>query len=163
MEKITINIDDKQEFLLESDEKGLFNITRYGATHADDENPYKKLESIEVDQLSDLDGRLKELTRLMLATQDQDIQIEFVNCEMFVNRDSINSGDPQDEEHTTDLNMMIAPVFAYAWKQTGDIKYKEFAYELWLRAYENASLYIPKVFNQNIWWYEDFINWLEVK
>lgn len=62
-------------------------------------------------------------------------------------------------EPAPDLNLLVAPVFAWLWHQTGDPIYRERADLIFAGGVKNAWLVNGKQFNQNYRWSFDFIKW----
>ena len=61
-----------------------------------------------------------------------------------------------------DLNLLIAPVFAWLWNQTGDPKYRDRADQIFAGGVKNAWLVNAKQFNQNYRWSFDYVKWRTV-
>lgn len=61
-----------------------------------------------------------------------------------------------------DLNLLIAPIFAWLFKQTSEEIYKERCDLVWQGGVENAYLDRGKQFNQNYAWSLDALTWLGV-
>ena len=60
---------------------------------------------------------------------------------------------------TVDLNLLIAPMYAFLYAETGDPKYRDRADALFAPGVHNAYLAGGKQFNQNYWWSFDFVRW----
>ena len=58
-----------------------------------------------------------------------------------------------------DLNLLIAPMYAFLYAETGDPKYRDRADALFSAGVHNAYLEGGKQFNQNYWWSFDFVRW----
>jgi hypothetical protein len=58
-----------------------------------------------------------------------------------------------------DLNLLIAPLYAWLWKQTGNPSYHDRGDQLFLGGVEGAYLDGGKQFNQNYWWSFDYVAW----
>jgi hypothetical protein len=58
-----------------------------------------------------------------------------------------------------DLNLLIAPLYAWLWKQTGNPSYRDRGDQLWQGGVEGAYLDGGKQFNQNYWWSFDYVAW----
>jgi hypothetical protein len=58
-----------------------------------------------------------------------------------------------------DLNLLIAPAFAWVYKQTGDGTYRERGDAIFAGGVTKAWLGNPKQFNQNYMWSPDYIRW----
>jgi hypothetical protein len=58
-----------------------------------------------------------------------------------------------------DLNLLIAPAFAWVYKQTGDAKYLERGDAIFAGGVTRAWLDGAKQFNQNYMWSPDYIRW----
>lgn len=57
-----------------------------------------------------------------------------------------------------DLNLLIAPAYAWVWQLTGDPKYQDMADQIFSGGVEGAYLG-PKQFSQNYKWSFDFVEW----
>lgn len=71
-----------------------------------------------------------------------------------------------DRNHSTggteaapDLNLLIAPVYAWLWHQTGEVFYRDCADRIFAGGVKNAYLVNAKQFNQNYRWSFDFVKW----
>jgi len=58
-----------------------------------------------------------------------------------------------------DLNLLIAPMYAFLAKYTGASAYREQADLLFKGGVRGAFLESPKQFNQNYWWSFDYVKW----
>jgi hypothetical protein len=58
-----------------------------------------------------------------------------------------------------DLNLLIAPAYAWLWRQTGDDKYRERADQIFAGGVKGAWLEGPKQFNQSYMWSFDYVRW----
>jgi hypothetical protein len=58
-----------------------------------------------------------------------------------------------------DLNLLVAPVYAFLYAQTGDTKYRDEGDALFAGGVEGAFLTGAKQFNQNYWWSFDYVTW----
>jgi hypothetical protein len=58
-----------------------------------------------------------------------------------------------------DLNLMIAPAYAWMYSRTGERKYLERADQVFLSGVKHAYLPGIKQFNQNYWWSFDYVKW----
>ena len=58
-----------------------------------------------------------------------------------------------------DLNLLIAPMYAFLYAETGDPKHRDRADELFSTGVHNAYLAGGKQFNQNYWWSFDYVRW----
>jgi len=58
-----------------------------------------------------------------------------------------------------DLNLLIAPAFAWVFKQTGEDKYRERGDAIFAGGVQRAWLDGAKQFNQNYMWSPDYIRW----
>lgn len=70
------------------------------------------------------------------------------------NRPCCHAGEP-----APDLNLLIAPVYAFLYRQTGEAKYREQADALFAGGVQRAWLGGGKQFNQNFWWSFDYVRW----
>ena len=69
---------------------------------------------------------------------------------------------PIDEQGTkpaSDLNLLIAPAYAWIYHKTGDAAYRDKADDIFAGGVRNAWLDGPKQFNQNYRWSFDYIRW----
>jgi len=65
------------------------------------------------------------------------------------------------KEPAPDLNMLIGPMYAWLYLNTGQEKYRERAIKIFIGGVNLASLqYDPKIYNQNYRWSFDQIRWL---
>ncbi len=71
-----------------------------------------------------------------------------------------SSGGQQPE---ADLNMLIAPAYAWLFYQTGDIKYRDRADQIFAGGVKKAWLNNGKQFNQSYRWSFDYIKWRSAK
>ena len=55
--------------------------------------------------------------------------------------------------------LLIAPMYAFLYAETGDPKYRDRADALFSAGVHNAYLAGGKQFNQNYWWSFDFVRW----
>lgn len=60
-----------------------------------------------------------------------------------------------------DLNLLIAPAYAWVYHRTGDVTYRDRADAIFSGGVASASLYIPKQFNQNYRWSFACVEWLQ--
>jgi hypothetical protein len=58
-----------------------------------------------------------------------------------------------------DLNLVIAPFYAWLWWQTGNPTYRDHGDQLFAGGVTRAWLDGPKQFNQNYWWSFDYVRW----
>jgi hypothetical protein len=58
-----------------------------------------------------------------------------------------------------DLNLLIAPLYAWLWTQTGTVSYRDRGDQLFVGGVEGAWLDGGKQFNQNYWWSFDYVAW----
>jgi hypothetical protein len=58
-----------------------------------------------------------------------------------------------------DLNLLIAPLYAFLFKATGDPKYRDEGDALFAAGVAKAYLEQNKQFNQNYWWSFDYVAW----
>jgi hypothetical protein len=58
-----------------------------------------------------------------------------------------------------DLNLLIAPLYAWVWRQTRDLTYLDMADRLFAGGVRQAYLSAGKHFNQNYWWSFDYVDW----
>lgn len=62
-----------------------------------------------------------------------------------------------------DLNLLIAPAYAWVYHESGDSKFRERALEIFGGGVSGAFLSNPKQFNQNYFWSFDMVKWLSEK
>jgi hypothetical protein len=62
-------------------------------------------------------------------------------------------------EPAPDLNLLIAPVYAWLWHKTGDVTYMNMADKIFVGGVKSAYLVNGKQFNQNYRWSFDYIKW----
>jgi hypothetical protein len=60
-----------------------------------------------------------------------------------------------------DLNLLVAPAYAWIYSQTGDVKYRQQADHIFAGGVRKAFLSNPKQFNQNYRWSFDYLRWRE--
>lgn len=61
----------------------------------------------------------------------------------------------------TDLNLLISPLYAWLYKETGDPQYRTWAQTIFSSGIELASLdWSGKIFNQNYRWSFDHVRWI---
>src|SRR3979411_3306452 len=65
----------------------------------------------------------------------------------------------RDAPGVPDLNLLIAPAFAWVYKQTGDITYRDRGDQVFAGGVLVAYLGDGKHFDQNYWWSVDYVNW----
>jgi hypothetical protein len=58
-----------------------------------------------------------------------------------------------------DLNLLIAPAYAWMYLRTGDVKYRDRGDQIFAGGVKFAWLDGEKQFNQNYWWAFDFVKW----
>jgi O-antigen ligase len=63
------------------------------------------------------------------------------------------------DKPAADLNLLIAPLYGFLYRQTGDAKYRERGDALFEGGVRHAFLGSGKQFNQNYWWSFDFVRW----
>ena len=59
----------------------------------------------------------------------------------------------------TDLNLLIAPIYAFLYRQTGDTKYRDEGDQLFANGVQLAYLVPGKQLDQNYWWSFDYVKW----
>ncbi len=59
----------------------------------------------------------------------------------------------------SDLNLLIAPAYAWMYLKTGDAKYRDRGDQVFAGGVKRAHLQRPKHFNQNYMWSFDYVNW----
>jgi hypothetical protein len=62
-------------------------------------------------------------------------------------------------EGAPDLNLLIAPAFAWVYRQTGDVTYRDRADQAFAGGVKGAWLAGRKQFNQNYMWSFDYLKW----
>jgi hypothetical protein len=58
-----------------------------------------------------------------------------------------------------DLNLLIAPAFAWMFQRTGDVTYRDRGDQVFAGGVTRAWLDGPKQFNQNYMWSFDYVKW----
>ena len=60
-----------------------------------------------------------------------------------------------------DLNLIIAPAYAWMYYMTGDTKYRDWGDQIFAGGVTNAQnwLYLGKQFDQNYWWSPAYVTW----
>ena len=58
-----------------------------------------------------------------------------------------------------DLNLLIAPMYAWLYRQTGETKYRDQGDALFAGGVKKAYLDGGKQFDQNYWWSFDYVRW----
>jgi hypothetical protein len=58
-----------------------------------------------------------------------------------------------------DLNLLIAPLYAFLYRQTGETKYRDQGDQLFAGGVIGAYLGGGKQFNQNYWWSFEYVTW----
>jgi hypothetical protein len=58
-----------------------------------------------------------------------------------------------------DLNLLIAPLYAWVYQQTGDVHYRDWGDQVFAGGVEHAWLGQGKQFNQNYRWAFDYVQW----
>jgi hypothetical protein len=58
-----------------------------------------------------------------------------------------------------DLNLLIAPAYAWMYLQTGDVKYRDRGDQIFAGGARFSWLVGVKQFNQNYWWAFDYVKW----
>jgi hypothetical protein len=69
------------------------------------------------------------------------------------------AGGPRSTIGSPDLNLLIAPMYAWLWAQTRDVKYRDQADALFAGGVRRAHLGGAKQFNQNYRWSFDHVKW----
>jgi hypothetical protein len=62
-------------------------------------------------------------------------------------------------EPSPDLNLLIAPVYGWLYKMTGDVKYREIGDEIFAAGVRQAFMGQPKQFNQSFRWSPSYLAW----
>jgi len=64
-------------------------------------------------------------------------------------------------EPSPDLNLLIAPAYAWMYFMTGDTKYRDWGDQIFAGGVTNAQnwLYLTKQFDQNYWWSPAYVTW----
>jgi len=78
---------------------------------------------------------------------------------MYTDRNLSHGG----KEPAPDLNLLIAPAYAWLYHQTGEVKYRDRADQIFAGGVKNAWLNNGKQFNQNYRWSFDYIKWRSAK
>ncbi len=63
------------------------------------------------------------------------------------------------QTYATDLVNLVAPAFAWVWRQTGEEKYRTEGDELFAHALDSDISYSGKIFSQNYRWSFDYVRW----
>ena len=66
---------------------------------------------------------------------------------------------PGDSSAAPDLNLLIAPLYAFLYRQTGVTQYRDQGDALFAGGVRQAFLGGGKQFNQNYWWSFDYVKW----
>ena len=66
-------------------------------------------------------------------------------------------------EPAPDLNLLIAPLYAWVYHQTGDDRYRDRADQIFAGGVEQAAVHIGKQFNQNYRWSFSYLKWRNEK
>jgi len=66
---------------------------------------------------------------------------------------------PPPENTAPDLNLLIAPVYAWLWRKTGDAAYRDRGDQVFVGGVSGAWLDGQKQFNQSYRWSFDFVKW----
>jgi hypothetical protein len=103
------------------------------------------------------DARVLPTLKMAWDTLSRSTWIPGCMCFMYTDRPS-NDG-TGGQEPAPDLNLLIAPVFGWLYYQTGDIKYRDLGDQIFQGGVTQASLYLPKQFNQSYRWSFDYIAW----
>ncbi len=72
--------------------------------------------------------------------------------------DALNGGTGPGQG-APDLNLLIAPMYAFLYAQTGETKYRDRGDALFAGGVDLAWLAGAKQFNQNYWWSFDYVKW----
>lgn len=88
------------------------------------------------------------------AWQPSERAFKYVIC-----RDNSQGKCPADEADSVELNLLIAPAYAWLYKITGDPKYREQGDEIFLGGVSGAKVAGGKQFSQNYRWSFDYIKW----
>lgn len=67
--------------------------------------------------------------------------------------------DDRDRALAPDLNLLIAPAYAWLYRQTGDVVYRERGDQIFAGGVKGAYLGHGKQFNQNYRWSFDYVRW----
>jgi hypothetical protein len=68
-----------------------------------------------------------------------------------------------DDMPAPDLNLLIAPAYAWLYYQTGDVKYRDQADEIFVGGVNQAFVYSAKQFNQNYRWSFEYVRLRKLK
>ena len=63
------------------------------------------------------------------------------------------------QSYATDLVNLVAPAFAWVWRQTGEDKYRAEGDDLCAHALDSDISYSGKIFSQNYRWSFDYVRW----
>ncbi len=63
------------------------------------------------------------------------------------------------QSYATDLVNLVAPAFAWVWRQTGEDKYRAEGDDLFAHALDSDISYSGKIFSQNYRWSFDYVRW----
>ncbi|HYE08407.1 MAG TPA: hypothetical protein VEL07_23060 [Planctomycetota bacterium] len=74
-------------------------------------------------------------------------------------RYTVGSGGSEPEDASPGLNQMIAPAFAWLWRQTGDAKWLERGDALFASGVADGWIGAAKQFHQNYRWSFDYVRW----
>jgi hypothetical protein len=58
-----------------------------------------------------------------------------------------------------DLNLLVAPIYGFLYRETGDATYRDAGDALFASGVQNAWLDGGKQFDQNYWWSFDYVQW----
>jgi hypothetical protein len=72
--------------------------------------------------------------------------------------DALSAGS-QPRRGAPDLNLLIAPMYAFLYRHTGETKYRDQADALFAGGVARAWLDGAKQFNQSYWWSFDYVKW----
>lgn len=70
--------------------------------------------------------------------------------------------DPGDTNPAPDLNLLVAPMYAWIYKETGDTRYRDRADQIFAGGVSQAYLVNAKQFNQNYRWGFSYLKWRDV-
>jgi hypothetical protein len=80
-------------------------------------------------------------------------------AEAFMYTDRVASDQSGGMEPASDLNLLIAPAYAWMYLQSGNTLYRDRGDQIFAGGVKGAYLGIAKLFNQNYMWSFDYVTW----
>jgi hypothetical protein len=84
------------------------------------------------------------------------------SSEAFMYTDRVASDGTGGMEPAPDLNLLIAPAYAWMYLQTGDVQYRDRGDQIFAGGVKHSWLGASKQFNQNYIWSFAYVSWRQM-